>query len=262
MIPRVLTIAGSDSCGGAGLQADLKTFAALGVYGSSVVTAITAQNSLGVQGSYVVPAQVVGQQIDSVLSDLGCDAAKTGMLATEETVKMVADKVKEYGVPNLVIDPVFSAKDGHQLLSSDAVGTFQQELVPLAKLITPNLPEAEKLLGRKIEGLSQAREAVRALAELGCEAVLLKGGHLPGAPVDLLFAGGELHQFRGRRMTGDQVHGTGCILSAAIAAYLARGESLLEAVGQGRRFLQKLIRSAAKMGSGFKLIPFARKVGE
>jgi hydroxymethylpyrimidine/phosphomethylpyrimidine kinase len=257
--PRALTIAGSDPSGGAGLQADLKTFAAHRVYGMAVVTALTAQNSQGVQATHAIPADFVAAQLDSVLSDLGADAVKTGMLGSAEVVEAVAAKLQEYRVANVVVDPVMIAKGGAPLLSTDparqndALRAMRERLIPRAMLVTPNLPEAAALWGRPVTTPAEQREAARALADLGA-AVLVKGGHLEGTPLDVFCDGSEVVVFRGERIPGGPVHGTGCMLAAAITARLARGETLRDAVVGGRLYLRRAIRQATNVGSGMRYL--------
>jgi len=257
MIPRALTIAGSDSCGGAGLEADLKVFAALGVYGSCAVTAVTAQNSRGVISALGLPADLVAQQIDAVLGDVGADASKTGMLSSAPIVEVVAERLAAHGARNLVVDPVIAAKDGTRLLSDDGVRAVREKLLPLATLVTPNAPEAEALTGEAVAGREGMLRAARALVDLGAKAALVKGGHLPGAVVDVLWDGQQQTSFENLRLPGPPVHGTGCVLAAAIAAYLARGERLADAVAKGREFLQRALADTFSTGGSFRLFaPF------
>ena len=257
MIPRALTIAGSDSCGGAGLEADLKTFAALGVYGACAVTAVTAQNSRGVIGSWEVPAAVVARQIDAVLDDIGADAIKTGMLSLAAIVEIVAERLAAHHAHTLVVDPVIVAKDGTHLLTDDGVRAMREKLLPQALLVTPNAPEAEALTGIAVTGRDGAARAARALVKLGAKAALVKGGHLPGAAVDILWDGQEERAFEHPRLPGPPVHGTGCVLSAAIAAYLARGEHLIGAIARAREFLQNALTETFSTGGNFNLFaPF------
>lgn len=249
---RLLTIAGSDSGGGAGIQADLKTFAAHGGFGMSVVTAVTAQNTVAVTAVHAVPPGVVAAQLAAVLGDLGADAIKVGMLDDVAVVAAVADALATArGVP-LVVDPVMVAKSGASLLADDAVDALLTRLLPLATLVTPNLPEAARLSGLPVAEEEAARLAAgRRLAELGC-AVLVKGGHGTGEEVvDLLVApGGAVHRYRHRRQHTRSTHGTGCTLSAAIAARLARGEALPVAVGRAIEYVQAAIASAPGLGRG------------
>ena len=207
--PKALTIAGSDSGGGAGIQADLKTFAALGVYGTSVLTAITAQNTLGITAVHEIPADVVRAQIDAVLSDIGADAVKTGMLSTSQIIGAVAEELGRLRVERLVVDPVMVAKSGDRLLREEAVGTLRKRLLPLAEVVTPNIPEAETLAGMRITSKDQARQAAEIIASMGARSVVVKGGHLPGPPVDLLYDGREFQEFEAVRIETRNTHGTG-----------------------------------------------------
>jgi hydroxymethylpyrimidine/phosphomethylpyrimidine kinase len=250
--PRALTIAGSDSGGGAGIQADLKTFSALGVYGMSAITAVTVQNTLGVSGYEALSPSTVAEQIRAVVTDIGVDAAKTGMLASREIVEAVADAVAETAVPNLVVDPVFVSKHGHPLLEEDAVEALRTRILPLATLVTPNLPEAGGLVGFAVETVNDMERAAEAILGLGPRAVLVKGGHLEGsARADDLFADGTRAEWiAGERIDTPHTHGTGCTISAAIAAYLASGRELLEAVRAGKAFVTEAIRHALALGKG------------
>jgi len=249
---RALTIAGSDSGGGAGLQADLKTFAALGVYGMSAVTAITAQNTVGVQGVIELPADFVGLQIDSVVTDIGVDAVKTGMLANAEIIAVVAEKAKEYDFPNFVVDPVMVAKSGDPLLREDARQALIEQLIPLAKVLTPNLHEARVLTGMEIESLEDMRRAARAIHELGAQNVVVKGGHLPGSgeSVDVLYDGRDFVEFAAPRIETRNTHGTGCTFASAIAAELAKGKTVPEAVEAAKEFITMAIRHSLDIGHG------------
>jgi len=246
-----MTIAGSDSGGGAGVQADLKTFQALGVYGTSTLVAITAQNTLGVRAVHDIPTDVVAAQIDAVLEDIGVDAAKTGMLASAAIIGTVADRLRHWQVQRLVVDPVMVAKSGDRLLREDAVQALIGELLPLAAVLTPNLPEAEVLVGRAIESDEDVRQAARDIVDLGPRAVVMKGGHRRTAEAtDVLFDGQAFHVFTSERFETPNTHGTGCTLSAAIAAHLARGTSLVEAVDLAKRYLAEAIRRAVPIGNG------------
>ncbi len=249
---RALTIAGSDSGGGAGIQADLKTFSAIGCYGMSVITALTAQNTVAVTGIHPVPPAFIGRQIDAVLTDIGTDAVKIGMLHSPEVIATVADALRRHHATNIVLDPVMVAKSGDKLLQDDAVQALKSTLIPLANIITPNLPEASVLLGRKITVENQMEGACRDLAALGCKAVLLKGGHLDGAnSPDFLYITGDRAPVRldARRVDTPNAHGTGCTLSSATAAYLAQGNSIAEAVKQAKRY----ILQALTAGAGYSL---------
>jgi hydroxymethylpyrimidine/phosphomethylpyrimidine kinase len=248
--PVALTIAGSDSGGGAGIQADLKTFAALGVHGTSAVTAVTAQNTLGVSDYVELPAGIVRAQIDDVISDLEPAAAKTGMLASPEIIETVAGAVEAHGIVPLVVDPVMVAKGGARLLREDAIETLRTRLLPLAAIITPNLPEAEVLLGRAIATRAERERAAVDLVALGCRAAVVKGGHAEGDADDVLFDGAELSWLRGQRIATPNTHGSGCAFSAAIAAGLARGLPMREALGEAKVFITGAIREALDVGHG------------
>ncbi|MBI4350542.1 MAG: bifunctional hydroxymethylpyrimidine kinase/phosphomethylpyrimidine kinase [Elusimicrobia bacterium] len=251
MIPRVLTIAGSDPGGGAGLQADLKTFSAFGVYGLSAVTAVTVQNTLGVRSVNPVAASLVAAQAEAVLEDIGADAVKTGMLGTAGIVRAAAGALKKHPVKNLVVDPVLCAKDGRALLDDKAVGTLIKELLPLALLVTPNAPEAARLSGRKVESAADAKRAAEAIRGFGPLFVLVKGGHLPGKLCrDVLYDGSGFIEFSSPRIRTGNTHGTGCTLSAAIAACLALGLEPRAAVKEAGRYLAGAIRNSFSLGGG------------
>jgi len=249
-VKRAMAIAGSDSGGGAGFQADLKTFAALGVYGTSVLTAVTAQNTRGVTAVLEIPSDLVAAQIDAILSDIGADAVKTGMLANSSIIRVVADRVKENCLPNLVVDPVMVAKGGDQLLHQDAVETLRNDLIPLATLVTPNLPEAAVLVGRGVNSLEGARQAARDIVDMGAKGVVVKGGHLSGDAVDVFYDGREIREFRAPRVDTTSTHGTGCTFASAISAGLARGIDVEEAVGLAKDYVTEAIRRAFPMGEG------------
>jgi hydroxymethylpyrimidine/phosphomethylpyrimidine kinase len=251
-LPVALTIAGSDSGGGAGIQADLKTFAALGVHGTSAITAVTAQNTLGVSDYVELPLHIIRAQIDDVVSDLRPVAAKTGMLSSPEIIQLVAGAAEEHGLRDLVVDPVMVAKGGHRLLRDDAVDALRERLVPLAAVITPNLPEAEVLLEREIRSREDMARAARELRALGCRAVVLKGGHAeePDRADDALFDGRELVWLPGERVPTRNTHGSGCAFSAAIAAELAKGLDLHRAAEEAKRFITGAIRDSLDLGGG------------
>lgn len=249
-IPRALTIAGSDSGGGAGIQADLKTFAANGVYGMSVITAITAQNTMTVTDILELPTSLIASQIDAVISDIGTDVVKTGMLSSSEIIKVVAEKIKEHGLTNIVVDPVMIAKGGDRLLQEEAVDTVRRVLLPLATVITPNAPEAGVLIGKSIETLDDARYAAKELVIMGAKAALVKGGHLEGPPTDILYDGNEFRAFTAQRIDSTSTHGTGCTFASAIAANLAKGISLRDAVTNAKRYVTSAIRNAKPVGHG------------
>ena len=249
--PVAMTIAGSDSGGGAGVTADLKVFEAHGVWGTVAVVAVTAQNTLGVQGFETLPPALVRRQIESVVSDIGLDAAKTGMLATAELVSTVAGAVRDFGVRNLVVDPVFVSKHGDTLLADDAVGALRDELLPIASVVTPNLPEAAALVGGAIDDRGGMEAAGRELAALGPAVVLIKGGHLTGdESPDCLVVNGEVRWLEGTRIAGRHTHGTGCVLSAAVAAELARGMESADACVAAKRFVEKAIAAGVDLGRG------------
>ena len=246
-----LTIAGSDSSAGAGIQADLKTFAAHRVYGTSAITAITAQNTLGVTMVEALPADLVTAQIEAVVSDIGTHAAKTGMLANAAIVEAVAAAVRDLEIPLLVVDPVMVAKSGDRLLDDDALGAMKAELIGQAFLVTPNIPEAEALTGIRIRGDDDARESALRIARLGATAVVIKGGHLPSEEIrDLLLANGEFVEFRQQRVPGRHTHGTGCTFAASITAQLAQGRSLREAIPHAQRYVAQAILHAPGLGKG------------
>jgi hydroxymethylpyrimidine/phosphomethylpyrimidine kinase len=249
---RALTIAGSDSGGGAGIQADLKTFAALGCYGASVITSLTAQNTTGVSAIYPVSPDFVAEQFLSVWQDIGFDAVKIGMLHSPEIIRVIAESVKRFQATNIVLDPVMIAKSGDRLLQKEAVASLTTELLPLATVITPNLPEAAALLGRPVESPEAMEAAARDLARLGPSAVLIKGGHLTGKScADLLYerSGNKVTRFEALRVETINTHGTGCTLSAAIAAGLAYGYSLTGAVSRAKEYLT----GALLAGAGYRL---------
>jgi hydroxymethylpyrimidine/phosphomethylpyrimidine kinase len=250
-VPRALTIAGSDSGGGAGIQADLKTFAALGVWGTSAVTSVTVQNTVGVTDVSDVPPAVVAAQIRAVASDVGLDAAKTGMLSSAEIVEAVASEIERNAIPNVVVDPVFVSKHGDALLREDAVQALRTLILPLATLVTPNLPEAEGLSGLAVREREEMAAAAEAILALGPRAVLIKGGHLKGEDADDLLASADgMSWIGGDRIDTPHTHGTGCTLSAAIAGFLARGWSLEPAVREAKAFVTEAIRHALPLGRG------------
>ncbi len=244
---RTLTIAGSDSGGGAGIQADLKTFSALGCYGMSVITALTAQNTVGVTGIHPVPAEFVALQLDAVMSDIGADAVKIGMLNNAEVIKSVAAGLVRHKASNVVLDPVMTAKSGDKLLQDSAIAALKTELLPLAFIVTPNIPEAELLTGTAIKNRQDMAEAAEALLGMGPDAVLLKGGHLEGeeSPDLLALSAGKRRWLEGRRVNTKNTYGTGCMLSSAIAAFLAHGENPEEAVLQAKEYISGAIAAAA-----------------
>ncbi|MGI9951120.1 bifunctional hydroxymethylpyrimidine kinase/phosphomethylpyrimidine kinase [Moorellaceae bacterium AZ2] len=249
---KALTIAGSDSGGGAGIQADLKTFAALKVYGTSVITSVTAQNTCGVLGTYDLPPDFVALQIDAVLKDIGTDAAKTGMLANAEIVRAVAAKIKEYRVKKLVVDPVMVSKSGHSLLTPEACEVMIRELMPLALVVTPNAEEAAALTGRPIKDERDMEEAARQIHDWGVSFVIVKGGHLPGEEViDILFDGHKVYRFGGPRINTNNTHGIGCTFAAAVTAFLARGAEVPEAARKAKEYLGRALAAGRPVGRGY-----------
>ncbi|GAB3358340.1 MULTISPECIES: bifunctional hydroxymethylpyrimidine kinase/phosphomethylpyrimidine kinase [Giesbergeria] len=249
---RVLSIAGSDSGGGAGIQADLKTFSALGCYGMTAITAITAQNTQGVRAIHGVPPEILQAQIAAVVEDIGVDAVKIGMLHSPEVVRVVAEAIRSYQLPHVVLDPVMVASSGDRLMAGETVQVLVEELFPLAQVVTPNLDEASLLLGYAIEGVHTLDMAASSLLSLGASAVLLKGGHLVGdTVVDLLAqTDGPVLRWQSPRIATGNSHGTGCTLSSALAAYLALGHPLPEAVGQARRYILGAIAAGAQVCTG------------
>ena len=250
LIPKALTIAGSDSGGGAGIQADLKTFSAFRVFGMSVITAVTAQNSLGVQGVENLPPAFVALQLRSVLSDFGAGAAKCGMLSTAPIIEAVAATLADDPVEKLVVDPVMVAKSGDALLQPDARQALIERILPLALVVTPNLPEAESLAGIPVASRPDMEEAARRIHRLGPRYVLVKGGHLKGDAIDLLWNGKAFTAFRAARIDSGNTHGTGCTLSAAIAAGLARGQALGDAIRDAKAYVTRAIREGFAAGRG------------
>ena len=249
-IPRAMTIAGSDSGGGAGIQADLKTFAALGVYGTSVLTAITSQNTLGVTGVHEVPVEMVASQIEAVISDIGTDAVKTGMLFSSDIIETVARELNHFRVNRLVVDPVMVAKSGDRLLREDAVDAMRRSLLPFAIVVTPNIAEAETLADMKIESVTDARRAADKIVGMGAKSVVVKGGHLPGPPVDLFYDGSQALEFTAPRIDTPNTHGTGCTFASAIAAGLAKGMDVVDAVAGAKEYVTEAIRHSLHIGQG------------
>ncbi len=270
---KVLTIAGSDSCCGAGVQADLKTINKLGAYGTCAVTAITVQNTLGVSSVLAVPASIVDQQIDAVVSDIGADAVKTGMLVSKEVVEIVCEMIKKHKLKKIVVDPVIKSHKGERLLSLEGVNKFRYDLIPLSCLVTPNIPEAEVLSDRMINNLSDIKEAARAIHGQGAENVLIKGGHIMGQVdgrddasdrevVDVFYDGKSFQDFRDERLKTGNVHGTGCIYSAAIATELAKGNDMISSITIAREFVIKIIKGSIALGNGYRLAHFVPQTGE
>ena len=270
---KVLTIAGSDSCCGAGVQADLKTINKLGAYGTCAVTAITVQNTIGVSSVLAVPASIVGQQIDAVVTDIGTDTVKTGMLVSKEVVEIVCEMAKKHKLQKVVVDPVIKSHKGERLLSLEGVNKFRSDLIPLSYLVTPNIPEAEILTDREIKNLSDTKDAARAIYELGAENVLIKGGHImsqedgnddasDGKVIDVFYDGKSFQEFRDERLNTENVHGTGCIYSAAIATELAKGNDMISSITIAREFIIKIIMGSIALGKGYRLARFASRTGE
>jgi hydroxymethylpyrimidine/phosphomethylpyrimidine kinase len=247
---KTLTIAGSDSGGGAGIQADLKTFAARGVYGTSAITAITAQNTLGVSGVLELPTDIIATQIDAVLSDIGADAVKTGMLSNVPIIETVAAKLREWEIDKLVVDPVMVAKSGDRLLREDAVQAVRERMLPLALVLTPNLYEAEILLGHAVRTVEEVKSAARDIAALGARNVVVKGGRRDDRVVDVLFDGSECIEYSTPYIDTRNTQGTGCTFSAVIAAELAKGADVREAVAVAKNYLILAMQQAPSIGAG------------
>ena len=262
-----MTIAGSDSGGGAGIQADLKTFAAFGVFGTSVITAVTSQNTLGVFDVLEIPAKNVDSQIKAVLKDIGADFVKTGMLSNSEILRIVVENIKKNNIKNLVVDPVMVASSGDRLLNDQAIDDYRKFLIPLAKIITPNIPEAETLSGVKINNFEDMKMNLKILFEMGCEYVLIKGGHFynegsggqktsldhykyKNMSIDYLYDGKNLLEFSERRIKTDNIHGTGCTLSSAIAASLSLGFSMEDSVKKSKVYITRALKKSFKIGKG------------
>ncbi len=252
---KVMTIAGSDPSGGAGLQADLKTFAAMRVYGLSVVTAVTAQNTFAVTGIHPIPSEFVAKQIDTVLDDIAVDAVKTGMMANVKNIETVCMKLQQFSISNIVVDPVMVATCGGLLMSEDANRiwwAYRNDLLPIAKVVTPNIPEAETLTGREIRTVDDMKAAALDLHSLGVPNVVLKGGHLEQEEeaIDILFDGNDFFTYRSQRIATRNTHGTGCTFAAALAASLAKGRSIYEAVGEAKKFVRKALEHSMTIGRG------------
>ena len=249
-IPKAMTIAGSDSGGGAGVQADLKTFAALGVYGASTLTAITAQNTVAVTSVYEIPTDVITAQIDAVLTDIGADAVKTGMLSSSDIIECVCEALEVHGVQRLVVDPVMIAKSGDALLREDAIGSLRTRLLPLAMVVTPNIPEAEALTETTIVSDADVRRAAEAIVGMGARSVVVKGGHREGPATDLFYDGKEFKEFTAPRFDTVNTHGTGCTFASAVAAGLARGMVVTDAVALAKDYVTEGIRHSFSIGQG------------
>jgi len=249
---KALTIAGSDSGGGAGIQADLKTFAALGVFGTSAITALTAQNTVRVEGVYAIPSDFVARQIDAVAEDIGADAVKTGMLSNSQIIETVAAKIAEHGLQPLVVDPVMIAKSGDALLEPEARDTLISSLLPLATVVTPNLPEAEVLCGFPITDMEGMRRAAVAIHSRGPRCVVVKGGHLQGTgfSTDLYYDGEHFEELSEARINTRNTHGTGCTFASAIAARLALGDEMLDAVRAAKRYVSRVLAASRGLQIG------------
>ena len=246
----VLTIAGSDSCGGAGIQADLKTFSANGTYGMSVITAVTVQNTQGVFGCQDMTPEIIGGQMDAIFTDIAVHGVKIGMVSKIDTIHIIANKLEEYQVKNVVVDPVMISKSGFDLMQPDAKETLIQRLIPLAHLVTPNLPEAEIITGMVINDLPSMEKAARAIYAMGAKNVLIKGGHLEDAATDILFDGEKISVFHSERIPTKNTHGTGCTLSSCITANLAKGKTMEEAVSIGKAYITTAIAHSLDIGKG------------
>ncbi|MDR2861102.1 MAG: bifunctional hydroxymethylpyrimidine kinase/phosphomethylpyrimidine kinase [Syntrophobacterales bacterium] len=249
-ITRILTIAGSDSGGGAGIQADLKTITVLGGFGMSAITALTAQNTLGVHGIFDIPPEFVARQIDVVAQDIGIDAAKTGMLAQKDILQVVIDKIREHGITKLVVDPVMVAKGGALLVRGDVMEILKKQLLPLAYVVTPNIPEAEVLTGKTINTKEDMEESARYIHQMGAKHVVIKGGHMDGDALDVFFDGRNFHEFYAQRIDTPNTHGTGCTFSAALATGLGQGKDVLEAVSMAKNYITDAIRHSLNLGAG------------
>jgi hydroxymethylpyrimidine/phosphomethylpyrimidine kinase len=251
-VPRALTIAGSDSGGGAGIQADLKTFAAMGVHGSSAIAAVTAQNTLEVTDWLAMPEALIEKQIDAVLTDIGADAVKTGMLANARIIESVARKLREHDVTNLVVDPVMVAKGGDRLLENSAIDSVRTQLLPLALVVTPNIPEAEVLTGTSIASWGDMRVAAERIVSMGARAAVVKGGHFddPGAATDIFYDGSHYREYTSIRVQSKNTHGTGCTFASAIAAGLAKGLAVQDAIALAKSYVTLAIQHAFPLGHG------------
>lgn len=249
-IPKAMTIAGSDSGGGAGIQADLKTFAALGVYGTSTLTAITAQNTIGVTAIHEIPPDIIAAQIEAVMTDIGADAVKTGMLSSSTIIEVVARELKRHQVRALVVDPVMVAKSGDRLLREEAINALRTQLIPLATVVTPNIPEAEALTEMKIINATDIRRAAEKVIALGARGVVVKGGHRQGPATDLFYDGSHFQEFTTPRIETQNTHGTGCTFASAVAAGLACGRSVVDSVALAKEYVTEAIRHSFSVGQG------------
>lgn len=247
---KVLSIAGSDCSGGAGIQADLKTFSAHGVFGMSVIVSVVAENTSRVIDIQDVTSDMVKNQIDAVFEDIEVDALKIGMLSTPLCMEAVADKLRQYKPQNIVIDPVMYAKNGCPLMNPNAVDTLINTIIPFADLLTPNIPEAEKIIGESISSTGDMEAAAKRICEMGCKGVLVKGGHSPGSALDVLYDGNKLYYFEAERINTKNTHGTGCTYSSAIASNLALGFTMQDAVGRAKKYVTTAIRHSLEIGKG------------
>jgi hydroxymethylpyrimidine/phosphomethylpyrimidine kinase len=254
----VLCVGGSDSGGGAGIQADLKAVHACGCYGMSVITALTAQNTLGVQDIYPVPAEFVGKQLSAVLNDIGVDAIKTGMLMTSGVVQVVVKKIKEYNVGRVIVDPVMIAKGGRSLMQESARAALVKKLIPLALVVTPNIPEAEYLAQMKIKSINAMKKAAVIIYRLGVKNVLIKGGHLPGTKrsgaIDILYDGNKYYELSAGWVDTKDTHGTGCTFASALAAEIARDENIIAAAQKAKKLVTDAIKNSLKIGAGHRSV--------
>lgn len=250
MMKKVLTIAGSDSGGGAGIQADVKTFCAHGVFGMSVITAVTAQNTLEVKAVQDISPGIIEKQIDAIYEDMGTDAVKIGMVSRIDSIRVIAERLRMYKPGNIVLDPVMVSKSGYDLLDPEAMGVLVKELIPLADVITPNIPEAEKITGKSINSIKDAEEAAKAIHVLGAKKVLVTGGHFSGDATDILFDGENIYRFESEKIHTKNTHGTGCTLSSAIASNLALGFSVKEAVERAKEYITMAIKNSVPIGKG------------
>lgn len=247
---KVLTIAGSDSCGGAGIQADLKTFSALGTYGMSIITAVTAQNTQQVLDVQDISADIVRKQIKAIYDDISVDSVKIGMVSNANTIKTIAKSLKKYSAKNIVLDPVMISKSGYNLLKPDAKASLINELIPIATIITPNIPEAEEISNVKIDNIDDMKKAANKIYEMGPEFVLVKGGHMSDTANDVLFDGKDIKIYEGVKIRTQNTHGTGCTLSSAIAAYIALGHSVYDAVKLAKEYITIAIKHSFPIGKG------------
>lgn len=250
---KVLTIAGSDPSGGAGIQADLKVFSAFKLYGMAVITALTAQNTKGFYGIMDIPPGFIEKQLNSILSDIKVDAVKTGMLYSPETIDVISNIFNDYKVKNIVVDPIIKSTTGISLIKKGAIERMRKALLPLATIVTPNLYEASELSGISIKGIKEMKEAAKIIKDLGTEAVIITGGHFEKKALDLFYDGKEFFEMRGERILGSY-HGTGCVYSAAIASSLAMGYSLIDSALKAKDFVTKAIRNSHSYGKGLRVL--------